>query len=215
MVDAFGDRGAELLPKCQGRHPHLGRAGHNCDERLRPVLLGASNSWFPVTLTVLAIPTRANRLQQIIQDKWELFEGITNCEILPKMIELLVKTAAVPGLNEHSYNEIWEAIEELRSSNSDISNALVFPDPGSGERNAIRCVLTHAPSCGYALPTARPGRVRDDNGCSARPLWVKSGHNGGMTGVELAQEASPFGLRLRSQQQGREQIQRMSHRVSD
>ncbi len=80
MVDAFGDRGAELLPKCRGRHPHLGRADQNCDERLRPVLLGASNSWFPVTLTVLAIPTRANRLQQMVQDKWELFKGIASRE---------------------------------------------------------------------------------------------------------------------------------------
>jgi MrfA Zn-binding domain len=127
MVDAFGDRGAELLPKCRGRHPHLGRAGHSCDERLRPVLLGASNSWFPVTLTVLAIPTRANRLQQMIQDKWELFEGITSREILPKIIEVLVKTAAVPGLGEHSLDEIWEAIEELRSSTS-----------GSGDDNDLK-----------------------------------------------------------------------------
>jgi hypothetical protein len=82
------------------------------------VLLGASNSWFPVPLTVLAIPTRANRLQQIIQDKWELFEGITSREILPKIIEVLVKTAAVPGLGQHSHDEIWKAIEERRSASS-------------------------------------------------------------------------------------------------
>jgi hypothetical protein len=118
MVDAFGDRGATLLPKCRGRHPHLARADHNCDERLRPVLLGASNTWFPVTLTVLAIPTRANRLQQMVQDKWELFKGIASRESLPTIVEILIMTAAVPGLSEYSHDDIWKAIGELRSGAS-------------------------------------------------------------------------------------------------
>jgi hypothetical protein len=118
MVDAFGDRGRELLPKCRGRHPHLGRADDGCDERLRPVLLGASNSWFPVTLTVLAIPTRATKLQQLVQDKWDLLSSIPTREVLPHVLDPLMKGGLLPGISEHTHDEIWKAITDIRSGAS-------------------------------------------------------------------------------------------------
>ncbi len=115
MVDAFGDRGQELLPKCRGRHPHLGRADPSCDERLRPVLLGASNSWFPVTLTVLAIPTRGDKLAQLLGDKSDLFSDVNSQPELILTLKILSKSGMLGGLAEHKPQEVWDALQELRS----------------------------------------------------------------------------------------------------
>lgn len=115
MVDAFGDRGRELLPKCRGRHPHLGRTDADCDERIRPVLLGASNSWFPVTLTVLAIPTRGDKLAQLMADKRELFSDVGDQAELALALKVLGKSGMLGGLSEYQVSEIWGALQQLRT----------------------------------------------------------------------------------------------------
>ncbi|MDH8090713.1 sulfate ABC transporter substrate-binding protein, partial [Klebsiella pneumoniae] len=56
MAHAFGKAGKENLHACRVRHPHLDYFDAECDEEPRAVLLGATNSWFPVTLSALAIP---------------------------------------------------------------------------------------------------------------------------------------------------------------
>jgi hypothetical protein len=114
LVDAFGDRGQQLLPKCRGRHPHLGRADAGCEERLRPVLLGASNSWFPVTLTVLAIPTKGDKLAQLLADKSDLFSDVGNEAELGLALKVLGKSGMLGSLGEYEADEIWAALQAMR-----------------------------------------------------------------------------------------------------
>jgi hypothetical protein len=114
LVDAFGDRGQQLLPRCRGRHPHLGRSDASCEERLRPVLLGASNSWFPVTLTVLAIPTKGDKLAQLLADKSDLFSDVENQAELGLALKVLGKSGMLGGLAEYKVDEIWTALQALR-----------------------------------------------------------------------------------------------------
>jgi hypothetical protein len=114
MVDAFGDRGQQLLPKCRGRHPHLGRADANCEERLRPVLLGASNSWFPVTLTVLAIPTKGDKLAQLLVDKSDLFSDVGSQAELGLALKVLGKSGMLGSLADYKADEIWVALQAMR-----------------------------------------------------------------------------------------------------
>jgi len=114
LVDAFGDRGQQLLPKCRGRHPHLGRADAGCEERLRPVLLGASNSWFPVTLTVLAIPTKGDKLAQLLADKSDLFSDVGNEAELGLALKVLGKSGMLGSLGEYKADEIWAALQAMR-----------------------------------------------------------------------------------------------------
>jgi hypothetical protein len=114
LVDAFGDRGQQLLPKCRGRHPHLGRADAGCEERLRPVLLGASNSWFPVTLTVLAIPTKGDKLAQLLADKSDLFSDVGNEAELGLALKVLGKSGMLGSLEEYEADEIWAALQAMR-----------------------------------------------------------------------------------------------------
>lgn len=115
MVDAFGERGKELLPKCRGRHPHLGRTDQDCDELLRPVLLGASNSWFPVTLTVLAIPTKGEKLAQLLADKLDLFSDVSSEVELSLALKVLGKSGMLGGLGDFKTDEIWNGLVELRA----------------------------------------------------------------------------------------------------
>ena len=114
LVDAFGDRGQQLLPKCRGRHPHLGRADAGCEERLRPVLLGASNSWFPVTLTVLAIPTKGDKLAQLLADKSDLLSDVGNQAELGLALKVLGKSGMLGSLGEYKADEIWAALLAMR-----------------------------------------------------------------------------------------------------
>jgi len=114
MVDAFGDRGQQLLPKCRGRHPHLGRVDTNCEERLRPVLLGASNSWFPVTLTVLAIPTKGDKLAQLLVDRSDLFSDVGTQAELNLALKVLGKSGMLGSLADYKADEIWMALQAMR-----------------------------------------------------------------------------------------------------
>ena len=114
MVEAFGERGSQNLPACRGRHPHINRFDEGCNEQIRAVLLGASNSWFPVTMSVLAIPTRADKLRQIIDDRWELLQGVPSREVLPLVLTPLKLAGQLPGIDEFTDDETWLAIEERR-----------------------------------------------------------------------------------------------------
>ncbi|MEG4308864.1 MULTISPECIES: DUF1998 domain-containing protein [unclassified Microcoleus] len=50
LSDAFGELGKMNMPQCRGRHPHLRNfAEDGCTEQMKSILLGASNSWFPIT----------------------------------------------------------------------------------------------------------------------------------------------------------------------
>ena len=76
MAHAFGKVGKENLPQCRGRHPHLDRYDDDCGEQARAVLLGATNSWFPITLSALAIPLSRDPISQLVQDGWDYFEDV-------------------------------------------------------------------------------------------------------------------------------------------
>lgn len=115
MAEAFGERGRDAMPACRGEHPHLGRHDAECLEALRPVLLGASNSWFPITMSVLAIPTKADKLTQLIEDKWELLKNIPSREVLPHVIGPLADSGQLPGIREFANDRIWEAIDRKRA----------------------------------------------------------------------------------------------------
>jgi hypothetical protein len=56
LAQAFGKAGKENLPSCRGRHPHLDHFDEDCDEDARAVLLGSTNSWFPITLSAARHP---------------------------------------------------------------------------------------------------------------------------------------------------------------
>ncbi len=114
MAKAFGKAAAENLPGCRGRHPHVDRYDDRCEEEPRAVLLGASNSWFPVSLSVLAIPLE-DTLDQLVADGWEYFEDVESESEVTIVVKTLKKSNALPGIEKYEASEIWKSIEAKRS----------------------------------------------------------------------------------------------------
>ncbi len=83
MSDAFGQKGRLEQRECTARLPHLRTYGDDgCEETMKPILLGASNLWFPVALSTLAVPTGSGRLAQLVEDNWAKVKEATSLEIL-------------------------------------------------------------------------------------------------------------------------------------
>lgn len=115
LAQAFGKAGKENLPSCRGRHPHLDHFDEECDEEARAVLLGSTNSWFPITLSALAIPQAEDPLGQLIHDGWAVFQGVTSEAMVPIVVQTLKVTGGLPGIEKHSASGIWSAIEAHRN----------------------------------------------------------------------------------------------------
>lgn len=62
-----------------GRDPHMYQYVAGCREQARAVLLGATNSWFPITLSALAIPLARDPISQLVQVGWDYFADL-DCE---------------------------------------------------------------------------------------------------------------------------------------
>lgn len=113
MSDAFGPDGETQLPLCRGRWPHLRKfADKDCKEAQRGILLGSSNSWFPMMLSALSIPTTTDKLGQLIEQNWAELE---ECES-PRDVKL--KRKLLRGLTAYSEEQIWEAIEKKNAGES-------------------------------------------------------------------------------------------------
>ena len=70
MTAAFGENARGLLPQCRGRHAHLRNFDDSCNEQVRPLLLGAPNTWFAGTRAVLSIPASADSVEQAVAERW-------------------------------------------------------------------------------------------------------------------------------------------------
>src|SRR5207247_7912345 len=110
MIDAFGEAGLTSLPRCRGHHPHLGSFGEGCGQRLRAMLLGASNGWFPETLTLLAVPTKEGKLAQLVDELWIKLEAVVSLEVLAAFRQV----GMLGALAEFGDDEIWAAIQAKR-----------------------------------------------------------------------------------------------------
>ena len=58
------------------------------DGRMEPMLQGASNSWFGIMLSALAIPQVSGELKQLVEDHWTILEKVQseqNIELLQQV----------------------------------------------------------------------------------------------------------------------------------
>lgn len=120
MAQAFGQAGRDNLPGCRGRHPHIDRFDDDCHEDPRAILLGATNGWFPVTLSVLAIPQTGSPLKQLVGDGWTFFEDVSSADEVGFVVKTLKKTAQLPGIEQFTSEQIWAAMETHRNGGADV-----------------------------------------------------------------------------------------------
>ncbi|MBS1833240.1 MAG: DUF1998 domain-containing protein [Acidobacteria bacterium] len=114
MAHAFGKVGQENLPRCRGRHPHMDQYDDDCREQARAVLLGATNSWFPIRLSALAIPLARDPISQLVQDGWDYFADLDSEAEVAVTINTLKKTGALPGIDKHSASAVWEIVRSIK-----------------------------------------------------------------------------------------------------
>jgi hypothetical protein len=116
MSDAFGSEGPQNLPPCSGRRPHLRDYDPDvCEEQARTISLGASNSWFPIILSTLAVPTASNRLTQLVEEYWHVLEKTTS----QQNIELLRQIGQLARFTDYSDAEIWKQVEARKRGEED------------------------------------------------------------------------------------------------
>lgn len=112
MSDAFGDAvGDDPISACRGRRPHLRDfEASGCGETAETILLGASNSWFAITLSALSIPTHVDKLPQLIEDNWVVLQHATGREIVTAFRAI----GNLKAFGDFSDDEVWAAIETRR-----------------------------------------------------------------------------------------------------
>lgn len=155
LVEAFGDAAKDdPLFACRGRRPHLRDfEPGGCGEPAQTMLLGASNSWFGITLSALSIPRHVDRLPQLIEEKWVTLQHVVS----PEVLAAFRAVGNLRGFEEFEDTAVWQAIESKRSGagtgieNTDLKEpewqVFSMPDPS---RNATDFELTPvAPPVGF------------------------------------------------------------------
>lgn len=132
MSEAFGEVGKKNMPRCRGRHPHLRKIDdEGCEEQMKSILLGASNSWFPVALSAFSIPKTSNKLAQLIDKNWLVLQGAVNLDVFKAIYQAFRVTGQLAELYNYSDEEIWEQIEKKRNGENideDLSSDLKTPE---------------------------------------------------------------------------------------
>lgn len=113
MSEAFGPDAETSLPACRGRHPHLATF-EPCDRPTRTMVLGATNSWFPMQLSAFTLPRARNPLDHLIAEFWGQLELVAG---LPAehARALVVSFTFWPELEPHGWDQVWRAVQARRS----------------------------------------------------------------------------------------------------
>lgn len=128
MSDAFGSEGMKNLPLCNGHYPHLRTFDKDqCQEQSRTILLGASNSWFPLVLSTLSVPNAVDTLAQLVEQHWHILEKTSSRQ----NIELLRQIGQLEQFTAYNDVQIWDKVEARKSqtgAESDLPPSLKAPE---------------------------------------------------------------------------------------
>lgn len=163
LREVFGRRGAEKLPRCRGRHPHLfAFKPGGCTREVRVLVVGASNQWFAQTLSALAVPrSGASELQTKIEQHWPALSGLPGPEMLPYARS---NVPAFRELDRWSDQEIWAAIEQCRRNPPEDQRVEGYPDLHTPEWEIFSAGPLPATTDDFTLrrdPDGVPGLLKD------------------------------------------------------
>jgi hypothetical protein len=122
LIQAIGIEGTKSMPKCRGRHPHLRSFSDDCDEQLQTLTLGASNTWFGVSLSVLSIPNQTGKLAELVEQNWGTFQNVPNFETFGFVFDALRTQGQLQEFLGFSKENIWQEIEKHRQQAADNSS---------------------------------------------------------------------------------------------
>jgi hypothetical protein len=125
MSDAFGVENRAKMPVCRGRRPHLRDFDvEECTHQVRSLILGASNTWFPVSLSTIAIPISADIVMQLVEEKWAKLRNVTSMDI----IAFLRSSGDLGRLSQYPDKKIFDAIQGYRNQEQEIGIGPEKPD---------------------------------------------------------------------------------------
>lgn len=151
MAEAL-DRNGPYPVGCTARRPHLRDYDPDgCNERMRVITLGASNTWFPVLRSALTLPRDGDRLAQLVEQHWAL---------LSKAQSAVFVTAfrAAGQLNafvQYSDEQVWNAIQAHGTGGMAAPGDLkspeyeVFTNPASAPRSLEFRIREVAPPAAF------------------------------------------------------------------
>ena len=109
LSEAFGVENREKMPDCRGRRPHLRDYETDpCGLKMRTIILGASNTWFPVSLSAICIPVTADILLQLIEENWGMLKNVTALPI----VAFMRSVGQLGRLSAYSDEKIFAAIQQ-------------------------------------------------------------------------------------------------------
>ena len=112
LSEAFGIENREKMPACRGRRPHLrDYDAESCGLQMRTIILGASNTWFPVSLSAIGIPVSADTLTQLLEANWGVLKNVVD----PVIITFMRQSGGLGHLSKYSDQRIFEAIQKYKS----------------------------------------------------------------------------------------------------
>ena len=161
LAEAFGHQNREKMPLCTGRRPQLRDYDDDgCERHMRPFVLGASNAWFPVVYSSIAIPSATAKLDQLVEESWANLQNATSLEVVTAF-----KNAGLLGsLVNYPDDEIWAAVERYRRPEAadeagDVTDlkapewqALTQVDPGLNSRDFRLTPVTAPPTYAGVIP---------------------------------------------------------------
>ncbi|MGC0400539.1 hypothetical protein RKD27_003183 [Streptomyces sp. SAI-126] len=150
--DAMGERGRAELPACRGRHPHLSAfESDGCDREATLMVAGASNQWFPMTLSALALPPSRNQdLTELVEERWVELQNVTSRSVYDAL-------AAMPQftyLKEYDPDALIAAVESRKQGNAGQQNqpaAAVAADLLSPEWDVLAAPHLPDPTDDFAM----------------------------------------------------------------
>lgn len=116
MSDAFGEDAPDELPMCRGRHPHLGTF-EDCGKPVRTLVLGATNSWFPMRLSAITLPRNHNPVDHLVSEYSEQLGLLTHLDV-DTAKQLMQTQSFWPQLEPYGVDRVWEALTRLSNKRS-------------------------------------------------------------------------------------------------
>ncbi|GAA4539825.1 DUF1998 domain-containing protein [Amycolatopsis samaneae] len=111
MSEAFGEAAAASLPVCRGRHPHLPGVFEACGLPVRTLVLGATNSWFPMQLRAFTVPKADNTLAHLVAEFWTTLALYTQVpEATAK--EMIQNLQCWLELEPYGIDRVWKSMKE-------------------------------------------------------------------------------------------------------
>lgn len=104
----------DKLPLCRGREAHLRRfKPGGCQLRVKPMLLGASNAWFPLTASALSIPPSSDPLKILLLGFGAALDPIGSEDDVSAAIKF---NPMLAPLKNHTPQQVWAALVEIRDA---------------------------------------------------------------------------------------------------